>query len=65
VRDGCAAVRRRAATACATATESAAVASAESTTSVAAAASATVLGESWMRRDGKSGSESKTFGTWR
>jgi hypothetical protein len=42
-----------------TAPESAAVASAEPTTSVAAAAPATVLGESWMRRDGESGSESK------
>jgi hypothetical protein len=35
------------------------VASAEPTTSVAAAAPATVLGESWMRRDGEDGSESK------
>ena len=56
---GCAAMRSRAAAArVATAAESAAMASAESATCVATATAA-VLGESWMRRECESGSESK------
>src|SRR5579864_7568275 len=54
-------MRRTATCVAATAAESTSVASAKATTAtcVAAAAPATVLGESRMRRDGESGSESE------